>query len=432
MRYKTLALLLLLISFLLGSCSGLRIHHQLKKGLQDEVFANSFTGVAFFDLQKNRMLYQKNAQKYFTPASNMKLFSFYAGLKFLGDSIEGIYYRETHDSLIFTGTGDPSFLNHKLQVSTVYNFLGKTSTPLYYQPKKFYDENFGPGWAWDDYNYAFSAERSSFPIYGNLVEITFPVSSEVRILPRIFQKSLRKSQDTLLPPGRENDTNIFYYPPSTDRVSKKRYIPFKYSPELFVQLLSDTLHKPVKLLDRTSHSRLTTPIYSIPTDSLYKTMLQESDNFMAEQLLYMVSQKISDTLTASETIDFLKNDIFKELPQEPVWVDGSGLSRYNMVTPEDLVFLLKKIHKEIPEKRLFELLPVGGKSGTLKNAFKEEPPFIFAKTGSLSNNYSLSGYLKTRKGKIILFSFMNNHFVIPSSEIKAAMEKILLDIYHKN
>ncbi len=431
MRYKIPVILLFLILFSLSSCSSLRVHRQLKKDLRATVFSQSFTGVMFYDLQKDKVLYEKNSGKYFTPASTMKLFAFYAGLKFLGDSIEGIHFRKTEDSLIFTGTGDPSFLNQKLPNSSVYNFLSKSTKSLYYIPKKFYDKKFGPGWAWDDYNYPFSAERATFPVYGNIAEVSFIPPYAAKVIPGIFQTYLKSSADTSVSLKREANKNIFYYSPAKDSIPKKKYIPFKYSKRLFVQLLSDTLHKPVKLLNK-SPLKLNKTIYSIPADSLYKTMLQESDNFMAEQLLYMVSQKLPGTLTASETIDFLKNNLFKDLPDEPVWLDGSGLSRYNLVTPRDLVFLLKKIHGEIPEKRLFEFLPVGGKSGTLKNQFKDNPPFIFAKTGSLSNNYSLCGYLRTRKGKIILFSFMNNHFAVPSSEIKTAMENILIKIYRKN
>ena len=109
-------------------------------------------------------------------------------------------------------------------------------------------------------------------------------------------------------------------------------------------------------------------------------------------------------------------------------MDGSGLSRYNLFTPRSVVQLLEKIYAEVPQERLFELLPAGGESGTIKNLYKADTPYVFGKTGTLENNHSLSGFLKTKSGKVLIFSFMNSNYTVPSSEIKAEMEKILLNL----
>jgi len=118
-------------------------------------------------------------------------------------------------------------------------------------------------------------------------------------------------------------------------------------------------------------------------------------------------------------------------PQEPHWVDGSGLSRYNLITPNDYVYLLEKIYKEVPEEELFSYLPIGGKRGTIKSWYKNEKPYIFAKTGTLSNNHNLSGFIRTKKGNILIFSYMNNHYQKTHSDIKRDMEKNLKIIYNK-
>ena len=80
----------------------------------------------------------------------------------------------------------------------------------------------------------------------------------------------------------------------------------------------------------------------------------------------------------------------------------------------------------MPQERLFSLLPAGGVSGTISGSYKGKgKPFVFAKTGSLSNNHCLSGYVVTNKGKTLIFSFMNNHFVEGSAVVKNEMNKVL-------
>src|SRR5690606_2318356 len=105
-------------------------------------------------------------------------------------------------------------------------------------------------------------------------------------------------------------------------------------------------------------------------------------------------------------IDYPKTNFLNKLPDEPQWADGSGLSGYNMLTPRSVIALLKMIHQESPEENILKYLPVGGESGTIKNNYKADKPYVVAKTGTLSNSICLSGYLLTKKGKKLIFSFM--------------------------
>ncbi|MBT8297032.1 MAG: D-alanyl-D-alanine carboxypeptidase, partial [Maribacter sp.] len=83
------------------------------------------------------------------------------------------------------------------------------------------------------------------------------------------------------------------------------------------------------------------------------------------------------------------------------------------------------LYSNIPKERLFLFFPEGGQSGTLEDWYPGDPnPYIYAKTGSLGNNHNLSGYLITKSGKTLIFSFMNNHFMESSSEIKKRMQGI--------
>ena len=399
-----------------------------------EAFRQGFTGFVLYDPATREVLYEKNSEKYFTPASNTKLFTFYSGLLTLGDSVPALKYAVRNDSLIFSGTGDPSFLHEEFSYSKTFYFLQNRKEKLYYAPPSFEEDFFGPGWAWDDYNWYYSVERGAFPIYGNYANFTFkPNKTSPEVVPSYFRNSIEVDSgysEKASGATRDFHKNHFRFRHAIGNNERKQEVPFKYSSRLVTELLSDTLNRPVTLLEKPIDSfRPVQTIYSIPTDSLYKRMLQVSDNFLSEQILLLSAQQISDTLRTRNAIDFIKENHLKDLPDEPVWVDGSGLSVYNKFTPRTLVRLLEKIQKVVPQERLFELLPAGGESGTIKNLYKAEQPYIFAKTGTFSNTHALSGFLRTRSGKILIFSFMNNNYTVPTSDIKAEMEQILKMIH---
>lgn len=421
-----------ILSLLAGCGSSLSLQQEIDQHLlEPPALKSGFSGIYIFDPVENRAVYAHNADRYFIPASNIKLFTFYTGLKILGDSVPGLSYLITNDSLIFRGTGDPSLLHPEFHYSKTIDFLLERPEEFYLLVPDFQEKRFGPGWAWDDYNSSYSAERGSFPLFGNTV--TFSQSSGDTIpsvTPGYFI-------NTVLPDSsetnnrfitRDPDRNIFKY--RVPGVESEQQVPFRQSYELAGRLLRDTLQKEVHIISNfTGESHSFRTLYSIPTDSLYKRMLQESDNFIAEQILLLSSGQISDSLKSENAIQYMKKNHLADLPQEVKWVDGSGLSRYNLVTPASIAALLNKILLEVPEERLLHLMATGGVSGTLKSSYKAENPFIFAKTGSLGNVHNLSGYLRTRSGKLLIFSIMNNNYMVPTSAIKAEMENILRDIY---
>jgi len=426
----------LLLIFLISSCSSSRkLASQIDSTLEEfPAFQTGFSGVMVYDPVSKKVIFEHNSEKYFTPASNTKLFTFYTGLKVLGDSTPGLEYTVINDSLIFRGTGDPSFLYDKLPSSQVLEFLKSKEESLFYSPPDFKEEHFGPGWSWDDYNYYYSVERADMPIFGNFVDFSSKSGEEIPdVKPQFFSRFLLK--DSLATGDnfrvmRERNQNIFLYHDPKGAEKRSREVPFIYTSKLLTELLSDTLQKPVKLLNPDKANFANSNIfYSVPTDSLYKRMLQASDNFIAEQLLLMSSKVLSDTLKTDIAIAYMQENHLKDLPDAPKWVDGSGLSIYNKFTPRAVVKLLEKISEEVPQKRLFQLLPAGGESGTLQNFYKAEEPYIYAKTGTISNVHALSGYLLTKSGKVFIFSFMNNNYMVPSAEIKEGMEMILKNIH---
>jgi D-alanyl-D-alanine carboxypeptidase/D-alanyl-D-alanine-endopeptidase (penicillin-binding protein 4) len=398
--------------------------------MTDEKFQDH-TGFALYDLEKEKMIYEYKSGHYFTPASNTKIFTLFSCLALLGDSVPGLKYIETADSLIFWGTGDPSFLYKEVHNNDrIFSFLKLARQPLYFSESNFKTTGFGSGWAWDDYNDYYSAERSAFPIYGNLVSIESK-PGEMLVYPSHFKHYIKTGAQEEKPKLiRRAESNEFTFHSGLLQSEFQADVPFKVAGELTATLLSDTLNKIVRLIERPIE-KSTRTLYSLPVDSLYKTMMQESDNFIAEQLLLLCSQIISDTLKPEIAIRFVKKTFLNDLKDEPRWVDGSGLSRYNLFTPRSIVQMWERIYDRIPRERLFALLATGGQSGTIKRWYSAEQPYIFGKTGSLSNNHCLSGFLVTKRGKTLVFSFMNNNFTTSVNEIRRNMESILRTIYER-
>ena len=395
-----------------------------------QVFAHNFTGMAIYDVDQKKTLFERNADRYFTPASNTKLFTYYSSVKTLGDSIPALRYVISGDSLIFWGTGDPTFFHHDLKNSKVFEFLKsyKRSKLFFFSDGNFTNTSMGAGWAWDDYNDYYSAEISPLPMYGNVVRINID-KEEFSPQPTIFQNSFyKKDEGTSI--VRIQTDNLFLLPKSMlQKSSYTQDIPFKTSTGLTQQLLIDTLRKNVGLL-HIPVPREAKTLYSTTSEDVYRLMMQESDNMLAEHLLLLCGTVIKDSLNSSFVIKTITEKYLQDLPDAPKWVDGSGLSRYNLFTPRSIVKLLEKLRADVPQEKLYSILPIGGQSGTLKNGYKNtDRPFIFAKTGSFSGVYNLSGYLLTKKGKTLAVSFMNNNFNQSTTKVRKEVEKILTWIY---
>jgi D-alanyl-D-alanine carboxypeptidase/D-alanyl-D-alanine-endopeptidase (penicillin-binding protein 4) len=416
------SLLAAVLLILMTACSTTKkIEKNISEQNEKETF---FRGLVVFDPALKKELVNYNGEKYFTPASNTKLFTFYAAYKTFKDSVAGLHYYLNADSLVIRGTADPSLL-YGFEESKTLPFLRSVRQNIYVIDENIDEAVFGEGWAWDDYTYNYMVEKNLFPIYGNFVSIN-KTGQSVSSVPSFFTKQIEVNNQQQQ--RRNAADNTFFVKSGED--FKNREVPFRTSNQLVADLLSETLNKKVTLIPAGYKGDLK-PFYSVAYDSLYKQMLVISDNFIAEQLMLQVGKELSGKYSVEGGIDQALKTYLADIPQKPRWTDGSGLSRYNLFTPESMVYLLKKMYSEIPREKLFSYFPVSGHSGTLKNSFKNEKPFIYAKTGTLSNNYNLSGYLITQKGKVLIFSYMNNHYLGSSNERKTEMEQIFLELYEK-
>lgn len=421
--------------FLISCSTERQVSKSLKKAFtRSEVLKQYYVGFALYDMSARKMLFEQHADQYFTPASNTKLFTFYAGLKMIPDSIPSLRYIEEGDSLIFWGTGDPSFLQSKLKGTRAADFLRLSNKKIFYAPGRYTGHFYGSGWQWDDYNDYYQAEINELPIMDNLVSVTSR-NGKPMVFPDLFKDCFEAdslSKKNVFSVTRDFIGNQFKYPNVSVKEGYRQQIPYKVSLPITLSLLSDTLNKQVTVINRKMPLNAKT-IYNLKRDSVLKELMLPSDNFIAEQLLLVYGNQLGEELNADKVINHVLKSYLSELPDKPVWVDGSGLSRYNLFTPRDMVKVLELIYTEVnnPE-RLYDLLPAGGKSGTLRNAYpKTNQPFIFGKTGTLSGVHNQSGYVITKRGKTYIFSFMNNNFVVPMIEVRKEMARIMTYIHDK-
>lgn len=135
---------------------------------QSAIVNDHFTGFTLYDMDKQEMVYELNDDKYYTPASNTKLYTFYTCLRMLGDSIPALRYVIHGDSLIFWATGDPSFLHTSLKATRGLAFLKNSNKHLYFSSGWYQNNPYGTAWPYDDYNDYYQADITELPLEDNV------------------------------------------------------------------------------------------------------------------------------------------------------------------------------------------------------------------------------------------------------------------------
>jgi D-alanyl-D-alanine carboxypeptidase/D-alanyl-D-alanine-endopeptidase (penicillin-binding protein 4) len=445
MKIFQFLLLPICILFIIGCTASNHISKDVTNSiLHSNELENAHVGISIYDATDNKSVYQYQSNKYFVPASNTKLFTCYAALKYLGDSITGIMYAESDTAIILLPTGDPTLLHRDYQHQPVIDLLKKTQKKVYVSGSNWREQALGFGWSWDDYNDDYMAERSPLPVYGNVIQWiqerdsasangnistanTISVYSSPEVNWKIRFTPETSSKNFFV--QRRRDENVFEITEGTER-KKAQDVPFVTDGlESALSLLRDTINKEIKIWTQTriDNTYLVGKIKSQPLDSMLRPMMYRSDNFFAEQSLLMVSQQLLGYMSDSRAIDSLLKLDLAALPQRPRWVDGSGLSRFNLFSPDDFVWLLQKMKNEFGMDRLQQILPTGG-SGTLSNFFKDEKGVLFAKTGTLSGQVALSGFLYTKKNKLFIFSILVNNHNASATGIRKTTESFLKSI----
>ena len=475
MIYKSI-LILIFFSFNFLAQSGLnKLKNDLNKIVNDKFFEQSQIAIEIFDLTEGKSLFSHNNKLLLHPASNMKLLTSAAGLVFLGPEYEfttTLYYNGVaegvtlYGDLYIVGGLDPDLTLNDLDslVQALKSLEIRFITENIYADISIKDSIYwGRGWMWDDNPDPGAPMLSALNINNNAIEV-FVTGNKVG-LPGIVSLKPEtqfvkiENHSVTVPstvPGNLNITRDWLNGMNTifiegqvrlgeviDTSAHSNKLNLLKPEKYFLTLFKEHLEKE-KIY---SYGEL--DIKTLPSGSIYlaeinrslaKVLInlnKESDNLSAEMLLYALALKDSAApAIAKNGIEIIKNliDSVGLDPNDYSLADGSGVSRYNLVSTELLIELLKYMYKHSEFYPYYNSLSIAGVDGTLKKRMKNTKAEnnVHAKTGTLAGVSSLSGYVSAKNGNLISFAIMMQNFVEKNTVARRLQDKIceLLANYH--
>ena len=423
------------------------------------------SGILVRSLKSGETLYATGARKLLIPASSLKV----ATLAAAADRLGWNYAYETRllgagaveagvldGDLLLIGTGDPSIDDWDGAASALFRQwaerlqqLGIRSVTggLVCDDNEFDDDALGNGWAWDDLSASYAAGVSALQFNQNTVRLAFAPGtnpgdpSHVSTVPPIHDLTVRSAvttapagQATLLTPRRfPGSTTLDVHgslPVGSQAIFRNVSVdnPSTYLGVTLREALTRNnveISGPVVDVDALDEApSRDDAIYlmthrSAPLSALAETMMKNSQNLYAETLM-----KTLGRADGSGTFEGGRRAVRSVIgrwgiaPDTWQMADGSGLSRYNLATPEMLVSVLEHVYDD---ERLREpflgALPVAGRDGTLQRRLQGTAAEgnVRAKTGSMSNVRTLAGYVWTANGEPVAFAIMFNNAPMPAS-----------------
>jgi len=402
---KKIILLVLFSSSLFSQISTKKIENWISKNNELD---GSVVSIGVKRIDKDKKIIGSGIDINMTPASNVKILTILGSI-YYGDSIPIISYKAYSDTLKISPTGYPLLSHPKYIDKDLEKFLKKFKHIVYHIPKIDLDK-YGPGWAWDDYNNYYQAERSEMPIYGNVIQAVKKSNGDIEITPDTYKIVFDFEQKK--PIHRSETENNFSLNPSLFNSGDTIYSPFISSRKNTISLLENALGKKVEL--KKEELKDYNVYNSSQVDDIYSAILKDSDNLISESIAANISFRLNDTISVNNGIKLIKS-----LSKKIELFDGSGLSRYNLVTPKSIISSLHDIYNLIGFDRIKKIFP--------KNyIIQDEEDFVWGKTGTLKNNHNYSGYIITDKNRMYIFSIMINHFTNDLSKIKEAIVDFLI------
>jgi D-alanyl-D-alanine carboxypeptidase/D-alanyl-D-alanine-endopeptidase (penicillin-binding protein 4) len=442
-------------------------------------------GLLVVDADSGATLYEKNANDYFLPASNMKLLTTALALDTLGPEYKFRTTVETNGTLtpdgklsgdlILVGRGDPNLSNRKFPFDTKEEFDGPPEKALAeladaiaargvkeitgdvigddsYFPRERYPD----GWEIDDMVWEYGAAISAIVVNDNTVTLTLtpgekagggltaviePATREFVLKNEVTTIGVKEKPDLRLTREPGGDTVVVSGVMPAASAPRKLVLaiqePALHAANLLAQLLKDrgikidgtvrAVHEP----DTVAAARTVLAEHlSIPLKDSVKLVNKISQNLHTEVLLRAAARQQGRWATPEDLQKFPEAFYAKAgIPEgDVIQTDGSGLSRHDLVTPRAFVALLAYAQKQPWFPAFQASLPVAGADGTLNERMKEPPLAgkIHAKTGSVTHVRTLSGYAETPGGRKLIFSFLSNNQGAKNHEVHSAIDGVCL------
>lgn len=459
-----LSLIILLPEIASGQTSLWELQKNISSIVRDsEVAETASVGIFIKVLKSGEIIYERNANMPLIPASNLKILTSAAALVYLGsdytyktyvyggpiDPTRGVM----ESSLYLVGSGDPTFVepfcDSPIKVfesfaEKLFNMgLRKIQGDLVGDDTVFDRDFIGKGWKSRYILDNYATECGGLSLNGNLMQLiinpdgieTFPQSPDIHIV-----NTARPGGYTELKVARDNE-KILVSGVIGWGDSRQRLIPV-HNPPLFTissfgKTLSDHniyISGKVRLIEpqpyKYSYKKFIPLCYheSPKLLAILKVLNKESDNFLAQQVFRTLGavMKGKGTLRNSEEVikEFLEKVGVETAGLE--MADGCGLSTLNKVTPRQIVEVLDYMYYHTEGKKFLSTLPRAGIDGTLK--YRLYGTRVIAKTGTINENSSLSGYVTTEFGQTIIFSIMTNNQKSSQGFYKDIEDRIVLSM----
>jgi serine-type D-Ala-D-Ala carboxypeptidase/endopeptidase (penicillin-binding protein 4) len=443
------------------TCSA-QIESSIDAVINRPIFKRMRWGILIKPLSSPQTLYSRDAEKYFIPASNTKLFTTAAALQKLGANfrIRTSVYQDGEGILRVVGRGDPSLKNEQLTIlaKQLYQKGIREINQLIADDSYFQGEVVHPSWQWEDVQFYYGAPVNSLIVNENATVLTFVPQKIGHPLKIQWSNPLeayrwKVQNDSVTAPENEPSDVEVYRDLKGQSLRIKGQLPVNSKPDTtaiavfdparnFLQNFRLILIKTginvkqasINTIDNSGHNQLEiAAVESPPLSELLVETNINSNNLYTESLLRSLAEKQQlpkNQTTADLGLQALKNTL-TELGIEPnsyMIVDGSGLSRKNLISPEALVKILQVMGKSSHAEIFRGSLPVAGVSGTLKNRFLNTSAqgIVQAKTGTMMGVVSLSGYVNVPNYETLVFSIIVNQSEQPATVVRKAMDEIVV------
>ena len=440
---------LLLISFLCFSCGSTNQFIQKDQGKRIDEFVRSLIqerglnmnlGMKIVSLVNGKTLYELNSEKLMIPASNIKLFTAAASLHYFNkEHLFKTAILEKGNNIILVGGGDAEL--SLAVIDSLSNLVSKRTSQidtLFIDKGLFDDLHYGEGWMWDEGSERYSAPISALTLNNNCIDFEYSPNqlgfpAKINIFPdtkyvtvenksltvtdTINFKKLKIERDWI---GQTNNyliTGEILDWSEKDTIKKNIAEPGLFTGTVFKENLEfyGTTVNELSIGDNIPYDDTVLVHYSNPLYTQLEDMMHNSKNLTSESLLKYIGITDSSKGTWENGIHKVKMYLFDEVSIDTSALriaDGSGLSRYNLLTANQIVRLLVHMHGKDNGNAFVETLPHGNESDSrLEGRLLEAQDKIYAKTGSISGVSCLSGYAFSSTQGPLAFSIMINGFV---------------------